>query len=376
MPWREVSVMNEREEFVLLASREEANIRELCRRFGISPTTGYKWLSRHARSGQAGLADQSRRPVRSPWRTPDEVEAAIVALRARHPYWGARKLHGALRTRLEPLPAISTIHAVLRRHGLLDAAGASSHSAFTRFEHAEPNELWQMDFKGHFALAQGRCHPLTVLDDHSRFSLCLQACGHERGEVVQAHLSRVFRRYGMPQRIGVDNGAPWGDAAHSPYTALGVWLMRLGIRVTHSRPYHPQTLGKIERFHRSLKLEVLGAQHFRTLEHVQRGFDRWRRCYNFERPHEALDMAPPASRYRHSPRRFPEQLPPIEYADPASVRRVQEGGKVSYRGRTLRVGKAFRGYPVAIRPNAQRDGVLEVFFCNQKIATIELNLER
>ena len=153
-----------------------------------------------------------------------------------------------------------------------------------------------MDFKGHFAVGAARCHPLTVLDDHSRFNLCLQACVDEQGHTVQTHLTTSFRRYGLPQRVAVDNGSPWGDTLDSPYTPLVAWLIRLGIRVSHSRPYHPQTLGKDERFHRSLKAEVL-RESFPDLDTVQTRFDRWRTVYNFERPHEALSMQTPATRY-------------------------------------------------------------------------------
>lgn len=374
MPWKEVSVMEVREEFVTLASKEGANVRQLCRRFGISPTTGYKWLSRHAQEGRAGLADQSRRPTHSPRRTAEAIEQAIVTLRKEHPHWGARKLCRVLQRQecAGSPPAVSTVHAVLQRYRLIDPKDSAKHGPFTRFEHEQPNALWQMDFKGHFALSQGRCHPLTVLDDHSRFSLCLQACGNEQSATVQSHLTETFRRYGLPTRIGVDNGPPWGDRANSPYTPLTVWLIRLGIRVTHSRPYHPQTLGKAERFHRSLKLELLGSQVFQDLVQAQHRFDQWRHCYNFERPHEAVDMKPPASRYRASALSFPEQLPPIEYADTTHVRKVQYFGELSYKGRPLRVSKAFRGYPVAVRPHASQDGLIEVFFCHQKIATFDL----
>lgn len=373
MPWNKVSIMDQREEFVSLASTDGTNLRELCRRFQISPTTGYKWLKRYAEAGRLALANRSRRPHRSPARTAVASEARIMALRGEHPKWGARKLRARLAAVGERnLPSVSTAHAILQRHGLTDPKAGVNHTAFQRFEHATPNSLWQMDFKGHFTLPQGRCHPLTVLDDHSRYNVCLQACPNEPGVTVQARLTAVFRRYGLPYRIGVDNGSPWGDAANSPYTPLTVWLIRLGIRVTHSRPYHPQTLGKDERFHRTLKLEVLQGHAFADLVHAQTRFDAWRQCYNHERPHEALDMKPPISRYYSSARDYPEVLSAIEYADPRNVRRVQSGGHLHYHGRVLKVSKAFHRYPVAVRPNAAADGLVEVFFCHQKIASIDL----
>ena len=171
-----------------------------------------------------------------------------------------------------------------------------------------------MDFKGHFALAQGRCHPLTVLDDCSRFNLCLAACGNEQGETVQGHLRAAFRRYGLPEWIIVDNGSPWGDGPNTPYTPLGVWLLRLGIGLSHSRPYHPQTLGKDERFHRTLKAELLGGPPFGDLGHCQRAFDRWRIVYNCERPHQALDLDVPA------PGSDPVRVPSPRPCRPSSTR--------------------------------------------------------
>jgi len=373
MPWQEVSTMSLRQEFVALAMQQGVNVRELCRRFGVSPKTGYKWLSRFAARGTAGLCDESRRPHRSPTHTAQAVEQVIVELRDRHPSWGARKLCRRLHdVGWRQVPAPSTVQAILVRHGRIEPAESAKHTAWQRFEHALPNALWQMDFKGHFAIAAGRCHPLTVLDDHSRYNLCLQACADEQGHTVQSHLTHSFRRYGLPLRLLIDNGPPWGDSSDNPYTPLGAWLIRLGIRLCHSRPYHPQTLGKDERFHRTLKAEVL-REAFADLPSVQRRFDRWRMIYNFERPHEALGMQTPARRYTPSARSFPETLPPIEYAPGDIVRQVQRPGYLCYRSRRFRMSKAFLGYPVALRPTTV-DGVLEVFFCHQKIAQIDLTI--
>ncbi len=371
MPWQEVSTMSLRQEFVMLALQEGANMRELCRRFGVSAKTGYKWIGRHAARGTSGLADESRRPHHSPTRTPEVLERAILELRDAHPCWGARKLCRWLQDRgWRNVPAVSTVQAILARHGRIDVAESSKHQPWRRFEHVQPNALWQMDFKGHFAVGARRCHPLTVLDDHSRYNVCLQACANEQGSTVQTHLTSSFRRYGLPFELLVDNGSPWGDTWGSPYTPLVAWLIRLGIHVSHSRPAHPQTLGKEERFHRTLKAEVL-RETFADLESVQSRFERWRMIYNLERPHEALDMQTPASRYAPSPRPFPERLPPIEYAPGDIVRRVQQQGLLSYRGRSFRISKAFTGYPIALRPTGI-DGVLDVFFCHQKIDQIDL----
>ena len=372
MPWKEVSVMSEREEFVRLATQTGANKSELCRRFEISRPTGAKWIAR-AQQGQ-GLSDRSRRPRHSPKRSAPAVEQAIVQLRHEQPAWGARTLHSVLRTEGVSVPCVSTVHAILQRSGLIDPEESAKRQAFVRFEHAQPNELWQMDFKGHFAMsAGGRCHPLTVLDDHSRYSLCLQALGNEQGEGVKACLSQTFSRYGLPAGMLMDNGAPWGDSFDHPYTPLTVWLMRLGIGVIHSRPYHPQTMGKDERFHRTLKAELISRYSFADLTQAQSGFDRWRDVYNFKRPHQALDMQAPATRYRMSPTPFPERLPDVHYPEGLHTRSVQQQGKLSYRGREYRVPQAFRGQRVALRPHSHCDGLIDVLFCHQVIAQINLH---
>lgn len=373
MAWREVSTVELREEFVMLAGREGSNLRELCRRYAISPTTGYKWLARHAAAGREGLTDRSRRPHGSPGQTPPAMAARIVALRDRHPAWGARKLQRRLRDLgVDALPSLSTITEILRRQGRLDAGQAEKHRAFTRFEHPAPNDLWQMDFKGHFALRTGRCHPLTVLDDHSRFAPGLEACADEQAKTVQQRLCDIFRRYGRPWRMLMDNGAPWGDDRDSPHTALTVWLLRLDIAVSHGRPYHPQTQGKAERFHRSLVAEVLDAAPLADLAECQRRFDAWRHVYNSERPHQGIDLAVPLARYRPSSRAFPETLPAIEYDSTDIVRSVDANGRLCWRGRGIKIGKAFRGQRVAIRPTTS-DGRYEVCLGHHPIATVELD---
>lgn len=372
MPWQEVSVMESRSEFVRLADQAELSFSQLCARFGISRKTGYKWLAR-AQSGEP-LSDRSRRPHASPQRTPDDVEAAVLTLREQHPSWGGRKLRQRMANLGASPPAASTITAILTRHGCIDPAEAARHRAFQRFEHPHPNALWQMDFKGHFPMASARCHPLTVLDDHSRYALCLSACALETAATVRERLVWTFRRYGLPDRINMDNGAPWGAPSagvERPLTSLTVWLRRLGVRCSHSRPYHPQTNGKDERFHRTLKRDVLHGQAYADLPACQRAFDRFREIYNAQRPHEALGLEVPAARYRPSERGYPETLPAVEYDDRDEVRRVQSNGWMHFRGYEVRVPKALAGQPVALRPT-DTDGVWAVIFIAEQVATIDL----
>ncbi|HEY4940777.1 MAG TPA: IS481 family transposase [Rhizomicrobium sp.] len=371
MPWREVSKMEQRLEFVRLAMLEGANRRELCRRFGIHPDTGYKWLARWS-GEQPSLADRSRRPHDSPQRTVAAIEAEVLAVRDAHPAWGARKIARCVQNAGLDCPAVSTVHEILRRHGRIVPApgGAAAH---VRFEKEAPNLLWQMDFKGWITLGDAsRCYPLTIVDDHSRYVPCLKACANQQRGTVQSHMETTFRRYGLPDAIFVDNGSPWGDASHRHWTGLRVWLLKLGVELIYSRPYHPQGRGKNERFHRTLKDEVFALQRFRELASVQRALDAWREVYNFKRPHQALGMEVPASRYRPSPRPMPKRLPSIEYGRSEIVRSVPATQDyISFRGRLWKVPEAFRGERVAIRPRGT-DGQFAVCFASHQIAIIDL----
>jgi transposase InsO family protein len=370
MPWHEVSIMDQRREFVRLAMVEGTNRRELCRRFGIHPDTGYKWLGRW--TADEALADRSRRPHSSPTQTDRATEERILAVRDAHPAWGARKIARCLEREGVKPPACSTVHEILRRHDrIVPPPGGAA--AQQRFEMPAPNLLWQMDFKGWMPLGNGgRCHPLTILDDHSRYDLCLEACANEQGGTVQDRLQLTFRRYGLPEAFFVDNGTPWGDSSGQRWTRLGVWLLKLGIAVLHSRPYHPQSRGKNERFHRTLQAEVFALKRFRDLGEVQHAFDAWRTTYNLERPHEALDQDVPASRYRPSTRSMPDRLPQIEYDDNEIVRRVgTTKAYISFKGRPWKLPQAFYGERVAIRP-LNTDGQYGIFFGSHHIANIDL----
>ncbi len=373
MPWKETTTMSSRTDFIHLAEIEGTNISELCRRFGISRKTGYKWFKRYQEGGESCLADRSRRPHHSPRRSTEEIEKAVIGARKEHPAWGGRKIKAYLeRKEQHRLPSPSTITEILRRNDQIDAEEAHKHRPFQRFEMELPNQLWQMDFKGYFALQEGGyCHPLTVLDDHSRFLVGLKACSNETYKTVQEHLSGIFRNYGLPERMLMDNGSPWGDDADSPNTILTAWLIRLGVCISHGHPFHPQTQGKDERLHRTLKDELLSRYALANLPQCQVHFDRWRDVYNYERPHEALEMLSPISRYQPSPRTFPEVLPPILYDCGDIIRKVDAAGKIYFRNRIFRVGRAFRYNPVALRP-MQSDGDYEVIYCHQKVAQISL----
>jgi transposase InsO family protein len=371
MPFQECSIMSQREAFCRQASEQGANIRGLCRAFGISPATAYEWLKRYRAGGVGALADRSRRPGSSPWRTGDDLEAAVLAVRETHPAWGGRKIRRILHNEGLRPPAASTITTILRRHGRLDGPGANERRAFLRFEHAAPNDLWQMDFKGWFGLQNGRCHPLTVLDDHSRFALELGACADEKAATVRARLEAVFRRYGLPQRILADNGAPWGTGGLGAHSSFGVWLMDLDIGLIHGRPYHPQTQGKDERFHRTLKVELLDRSAFADLGQAQIAFDVWRDVYNAKRPHEAIGLQTPAQRYRESSRQMPPSVPPPEYQPTDHVKTVDAKGRMHFAGRRLYCSIAFAGKRLALRPTDQ-DGLFELCYRRCILARVDL----
>lgn len=361
--------MSQRQEFVTFARQEGASISTLCDQYGISRKTGYKWLARAA-AGDQTLADRSRRPRSSPWQTRPAMVERILELRDEHPSWGGRKLHHRLHQQgVADVPAPSTITAILRRHGVLTPEPAPRD--FLRFEHPSPNALWQMDFMGHRPLTTGRVHPWTLLDDHSRFALGLTACANEQHATVKTHLTAVFRRYGLPQAILTDNGSPWATAGMGGLTSLEAWLLRLGVEPWHGRPAHPQTQGKVERFHGTLATDVFAPHPLATLAEAQRRFDAFRTAYNLERPHEALAYAVPASRYQPSPRPFPDIVPPVTYGPDDVVRTVSAHGSISWLRRRHFISRGLVGQPVAIRPTPEAD-IWDVIFCHRQVATIDL----
>jgi transposase InsO family protein len=373
MPWQLRDTVSIRLEFVSLAAQEGANRRELCRRFQISPKTAYKWLDRFD-GKPASLLDRSRRPHSSPERTCSAVEQAVARVRTEHPEWGARKIARRLLDLGEAQIAPSTVTEILHRLGLITQQASERAAPAVRFEHEQPNSLWQMDFAGYFNTMAGPCYPLAVLDDHSRFNLALTANIRTGTAEIQPQLAAVFQRYGLPARINVDNGPPWGGAraVKDGLTDLTVWMIRLGVTVSHSRPLRPQTNGKVERFHRTLNTEVIGREIFADHHHVQRAFDRWRRVYNLQRPHDALAMQTPVQRYQPSRIPMPKVLPPIEYRGGDIVLTVSHD-RIKFAGHYWAITRALRGLPIALRPDPDADGVYHLYFCHQRFGAIDLS---
>ena len=328
MPWKEITVMSQKQTFVAAAIQKETSFSALCEAYGISRKTGYKWLSRYL-DGES-LDEKSRRPHLCRGKTSPEIEELILAERAKHPTWGPRKLKRSLENQdYTGLPCKSTIENILKRNACIAPEASEAATAFTRFERARPNELWQMDFKGDFAMVNGqRCYPLTILDDHSRYSLCLNANSGTSYKEFLPVFTRVVEECGLPDAILCDNGSPWGNSCGG-ITAFEVWMMRMGVLPIHGRLKHPQTQGKDERFHRTLKNDLLKRRAFLDLADAQAAFDPWRREYNEERPHEALGLEVPAKYYRPSKRKLSECDKPVAYDSGARLRKVNFKGYIS-----------------------------------------------
>jgi transposase InsO family protein len=354
MPWKETGVKSERIHFVVDALRGEETMRGLCRRYGISRKTGYKWLRRWEEVGCLGALDeQSRRPHRSPRQTPAETEDRVVSLRQQYG-WGSRKLRRLLEREGIKL-ARATIDRILVRRGLI---GASSRSrpAVRRFERSAPNELLQMDFKGPYELRHGRvCLPLSLLDDHSRYALAVAPLASTHGIRVQRVLEASFERYGVPIAMLVDHGTPWWSSTNGHgLTRVGVFLIRQGVRLVFSGIGHPQTQGKVERFHHTLGAWL---QHHGTPD-TRQGFQEalrsFRREYNEVRPHEALGLETPSQRYRPSTRRYQPNPPEWHYPVGAEVRRLVHNGCLFEAGRYHFVCHALAGRRVRLERFADR----------------------
>lgn len=386
MPFENRTVMEQRIEFVLLAEANNGGkIKDLCRRFNISRKTGYKWINRYKDGGFKSLKDRSRRPHHSPGRYRKEIEDYVVKLRGQESEWGSKKLKRIMKDRSEDgkypfdiIPCKNTIGRMIKRNGLIEPGKSEQSKAWHRFEYDEPNELWQIDFKGYFTmLNRQNCHPLAILDDHSRFNIGLFACGNQTNLTVRTHLIEVFEKYGLPERILSDNGTPWGTCGQENelgirvFSSLEKWLIRLNIKLIHGRPYHPQTQGKEERFNKTFKLEVLKRNNFKNIDHCQEYFAGWREKYNCLRPHESLNLDVPAKHYSPSNRSYSSYLPPVEYDGSCTVRKVFEKGEISFKGKIFKVGKAFVGDYVGIKP-FNNDGQYEVYYSNQYLRNISL----
>ena len=357
MPWKEIRVVDERVRFIAAVKEDpKGNFAQLCRRFGIHRSQGYKWLARYNELGPPGLQDRKPIAHRCPHRTADAVVDRIVTLRKRHPFDGPKKLRVRLLELGEtdlPVPAASTIGDILDRYGLIRPRRARlrvppNPNPLGSCE--QPNDVWCVDFKGHFACGDGqRCHPLTITDGAIRYLIKCEGLAQPQDSPVREHFDRAFREFGLPARIRSDNGTPFATKAIGGLSKLSVWWVQLGILPERIEPGHPEQNGRHERMHRTLK-EQTASPPCATMADQQRAFDRFRHDYNEDRPHEALSQTPPARHYEPSLRPMPLRPREPEYDSDFVVRRIKVNGLMPFHGHLLKVGTVLAGQPVGLKP--------------------------
>jgi len=372
MAWGERTVEQMREEFVRRVLAQEQSKAALCREYGISRPTGDKWIERY-QQGET-MSDRSRAPKSRPGKVSTEIETEIVQLRKHYPAIGAVKLRRMMEDAgRTDLPCARTFNNIFRRHDLIGQEESSAATPILRFEKAAPNEMWQADFKGNFRMSDGyRCHPLNILDDCSRFNLCIEALTSETFDAVKPVMERLFREYGLPFSFLCDNGNPWGTAQSLGYSRFEVWLMELGILTLHGRPRHPQTQGKEERFNRSFTRECLKGKTFFDKVHAQSCFNEYRVFYNEVRPHFALDLDVPVKHYKPSSKMMPEKIEQWEYDSGYQLCKVKETGFFNYKGQGFFLSEAFGGKTIAVR-ESHLPGQITLVFRNFKIGRIDLD---
>ena len=375
MPWKETTVLDDRVKFIAMYLSEELSMADLCREFGISRKTGYKFVERYEVYGPEGLYDLSRAPHDHPNAVAEEVEELIADLRSAHPTWGPRKLRALILRDGSDIrvPAASTVGDILRRRGLVTPRRRRKCATYTRPAHLThpegPNDVWCADFKGHFALGNGqRCHPFTVSDSHSRMLLRCQALSRPDAKTVKPLWVALFREYGLPDAIRTDNGSPFASVGLGGLSELSVWWIKLGIRPERIKPGRPQENGSHERMHRTLKSDALTPPQ-NDLRAQQRVFDHFRDEYNHLRPHEALDNETPASAYIPSPRQFPLRTPGVEYPQTITTRSVRTNGYIRWKGSMLFLSEILVGQTVGLEQLDQR--YWSVYFGPQLLAILD-----
>jgi len=374
MPWKECSVVDERLRFVAQLLDGEP-MTEVCRAFGISRKTGYKIFDRYKEHGVEALNDRSRRPVRYANQLPQQIESLILTLKRDKPHWGARKIRELLVRRLSGdvrIPARSTIHAVLHRHGSVKPIGRPRNRATGTplSDGAIPNDLWCADFKGEFKLGNGRyCYPLTVTDHASRFLLLCEALESTREDLAFTAFQQLFVERGLPSAIRSDNGVPFASPnALFNLSKLSVWWLRLGIAIERIKPGKPQQNGRHERMHLTLKTETTRPPGINSLQQQAR-FDAFRQEFNTERPHEALAMKCPAEIYSTANRRY-DGLPEIAYPFHDRDILVTACGRICMHRKKINISTVLAGQRIGIKE--VDDGIWIVSFMRYDLGYIDL----
>ena len=380
MPWKEQNVVNLRTEFVFRLLGEGISMSDLCREYGISRKTGYKWKERFHPKGISGMYDESRRPSASPGEISERVVCEIVRLKHAHMRWGPRKIR-ALYARTHPgeaVPSDSTFKRILDKAGLVTRRKRRRVTPGERIvsgiKAEEPNDVWTVDFKGWWYTPWGtRCEPLTVRDAYSRYVLTVSALDNSKSTTVHREFERLFEHYGLPQAIRSDNGSPFA-ARFAPLglSRLSAWWVALGIDLDRIRPGHPEENGAHERLHLDISLELEGRIHGDIRDH-QEVFDLWRQEFNWERPHEALGMNTPGSIYEKSPRPYEGTPDELEYPSGYIARKIDCSGALKVLNKKIRVTTALRGWTVGLKPTSSHS--LEVWFDRLYLGEIDLKTE-
>jgi transposase InsO family protein len=376
--------MDQRVRFIAEYLKGYFAFNELCLQFSISRKTGYKWVERYEEGGSCALADQSRRPRTCPHLTDDVLIEALVQTRMKHPTWGPKKLLAVLARRYPDLPAVSTAAGILKRKGLIIPGKRRlrrKHPGCPRTIAREPNDIWSADYKGHFKMRNGLyCYPLTVCDMKSRYLLGCHAQGAISLEETKRDFTRLFRDYGLPQRIRTDNGVPFASNALARLSTLSVWWVKLGIYPEQIEPGKPSQNGKHERMHQTLKKEATIPPE-KNLVSQQKRFDAFRKEYNTERPHEALFQKTPSSVYVPSLRRMPKKLTHFDYPYHFEVRRVSRNNGIRWQHRWVQVSSTLAEEYIGFEEI--EDGIHNVYFCElligrfmEKTTKIEDVIER
>ena len=357
MPWKDKTVEELRKEFVEAAERCE-NFSALCREFGITRATGYKWIDRYEK--QEGLNDRSRRPKTTANKTPKETELQIIQTRSQHPGWGAKKIKKALENKGSEMPCVKTVNNILNRYGCISQEEALKHKPYTRFEKEHCNEMWQTDFKGEFKMQDGTyCFPLDIFDDHSRYVIRIKP-STSTANIVLPTFREAFYEFGVPNSVLSDNGAQFAGFRQG-YTQFEKWLMNHDVLPIHGRIKHPQTQGKIERFHRAMNQELLKYYTPTDIQDAERMFDEWRDCYNNERPHEALGMRCPSDIYVPSERVYYDQVKRYEYGGEYHVIKVNNWGYVRFDRWQIYLSETMIGEYIEFRPNPYGDSFIACY---------------
>ena len=375
MPWNNTPTTEQRQKFVTLANSGRFTVTELCLEYGISRKCGHKWLVRHAQGGAAAMADGSRAPHSVPLRTSEAIERMVVGERRLHPTWGPKKIRAVLERKhgVEAPPAISTLGEILKRHGMIEARrrrpGAFNVQRGDLTGALRPNHVWATDFKGWFNTLDGaRCDPLTVTDLFSRYLLGVQALPQATQAWTRMAFTSLFRIHGLPEIIRMDNGSPFGSIGPGGLSKLSVWWISLGIDVEFIKPASPQENGSHERMHRTMKAECCKPASANGVAQ-QRRFDRWRKQFNEQRPHEAIGQRVPDDVYHKSAIRLDEGIAVDLYGPLEQTHPVSEAGHVSWQGRSWHVGDAFAGQGVVFEPREDAS-VVGVRFANLVLGEI------